>query len=249
MSPAPVPLPLPALSVRGLSVAYGREPVLWNVTWHSPPAGLVAIVGPNGAGKSTLLKAALGLVPRLAGEARFFGAPLAAVRRRVGYLPQRAALEWDFPATALDVAAMGRYPRAGWFRPLPRAEREAARAALAEVGMADLADWPIGELSGGQQQRVLLARTLAQEPDLFLMDEPFIGVDAATEEAILEVLQRLAAAGRCVIAVHHDLSTVPRAFDHALLLNREVVAEGPAATLISPENLARAYGGRLRAPG
>jgi manganese/zinc/iron transport system ATP- binding protein len=247
MSPAPVALPLPALSLRGLSVAYRTDAVLWNVTWNSPPAGLVAIVGPNGAGKSTLLKAALGLIPRLAGEVRFFGAPLAAVRRRVGYLPQRAAVEWDFPATALDVAAMGRYPRAGWFRPLPRAEREAALAALAEVGMQDVAHRPIGELSGGQQQRVLLARTLAQEPDLFLMDEPFAGVDAATEEAILGVLQRLAAAGRCVIAVHHDLSTVPRAFDHALLLNREVVAAGPAATLLSPENLARAYGRRMSA--
>ena len=247
MSPAPVALPLPALSLRGLSVAYRDDPVLWNVTWHSPPAGLVAIVGPNGAGKSTLLKAALGLIPRLAGEARFFGAPLSAVRRRVGYLPQRAAVEWDFPATALDVAATGRYPRAGWFRPLPRAEREAARAALAEVGMDAYADRPIGELSGGQQQRVLLARVLAQEPDLFLKDEPFAGVDAATEEAILDVLHRLAAVGRCVIAVHHDLATVPRAFDHALLLNREVVASGPAATLLTPENLARAYGGRLSA--
>jgi len=247
MSPVPVALPLPALSLRGLSVAYRTDAVLWNVTWNSPPAGLVAIVGPNGAGKSTLLKAALGLIPRLAGEVRFFGAPLAAVRRRVGYLPQRAAVEWDFPATALDVAAMGRYPRAGWFRPLPRAEREAALAALAEVGMQDVAHRPIGELSGGQQQRVLLARTLAQEPDLFLMDEPFAGVDAATEEAIVGVLQRLAAAGRCVIAVHHDLSTVPRAFDHALLLNREVIASGPAATLLSPENLARAYGRRMSA--
>jgi manganese/zinc/iron transport system ATP- binding protein len=248
VSPAPVPLPLPALALRGVSVAYRGQPVLWNVSWSSPATGLVAIVGPNGAGKSTLLKAALGLAPMLAGEARFFGAPLAAMRRRVGYLPQRAGLDWEFPASALDVAAMGRYPRAGWFRPLPRAEREAARAALAEVGMADLADRPIGELSGGQQQRVLLARTLAQEPDLFLMDEPFAGVDAATEEAILDVLHRLAASGRCVIAVHHDLQTVPRAFDHALLLNREVVAAGPADTLLSAENLARAYGGRLRAP-
>jgi manganese/zinc/iron transport system ATP- binding protein len=247
MNQAPVPLPLPALALRGVSVAYGHDPVLWNVTWNSPASGLVAVVGPNGAGKSTLLKAALGLVPRLAGEVRFFGAPLSAVRRRVGFLPQRAAVDWDFPATALDVAAMGRYPRAGWFRPLPRAEREAARAALSEVGLADVADRPIGELSGGQQQRVLLARTLAQEPDLFLMDEPFAGVDATTEDAILQVLQRLASSGRCVIAVHHDLSTVPRAFDHALLLNREVVASGPAATLLSPENLSRAYGGRLRA--
>jgi len=245
MSPAPHPLPVPALSVQHLSVAYHEQPVLWDVSWTSPPAGLVAIVGPNGAGKSTLLKAVLGLVPRLSGEIRAFGLPLAQVRRRIGYLPQRASVDWDFPATALQVAAMGRYPRVGWFRPLPRAEKERARAALAEVGMADFATRQIGQLSGGQQQRVFLARALALEADLYLMDEPFAGVDAATERAIVEVLQRLAREGRTVIAVHHDLATAPQYFEHVLLLNQRAIAAGPMAATFTPENLARTYGGRL----
>ena len=244
MSPL-LPLPIPALSVQHLTVAYHDQPVLWDVSWVSPPSGLVAIVGPNGAGKSTLLKSVLGLVPRLSGQVRVFGLPLAEARRRVGYLPQRASVDWDFPATALQVAAMGRYPRAGWFRPLPRAEKERARAALAEVGMADFASRQIGQLSGGQQQRVFLARALALEADLYLMDEPFAGVDAATERAIVEVLQRLAEAGRTVIAVHHDLATAPQYFEHVLLLNVRAIASGPMASSFTPENLARAYGGRL----
>jgi manganese/zinc/iron transport system ATP- binding protein len=244
MSP-PLTLPVPALSVRHLSVAYHDQPVLRDVSWASPASGLVAIVGPNGAGKSTLLKTALGLVPRLSGEVRAFGLPLAQARRRVGYLPQRASVDWDFPATALQVAAMGRYPRAGWFRPLPRAEKERARAALAEVGMEDFAGRQIGQLSGGQQQRVFLARALALEADLYLMDEPFAGVDAATEHAIVKVLQRLAGEGRTVIAVHHDLATAPQYFGHVLLLNGEAVAAGRMATTFTPEMLARTYGGRL----
>jgi manganese/zinc/iron transport system ATP- binding protein len=245
MRSPPGPPQVPALAVRHLSVAYHEQPVLWDVSWESPSSGLAAIVGPNGAGKSTLLKAVLGLVPRLSGEVRVFGRPIAEARRRVGYLPQHASVDWDFPATALQVAAMGRYPRVGWFRPLPRAERERARAALAEVGMADFADRQIGQLSGGQQQRVFLARALALEADLYLMDEPFAGVDAATERAIVEVLQRLAAEGRMVIAVHHDLATAPQYFGHVLLLNVRAIAAGPMATTFTPENLARTYGGRL----
>jgi manganese/zinc/iron transport system ATP- binding protein len=239
------PLPVPALTVQHLTVAYHQAPVLWDVSWTSPASGLVAIVGPNGAGKSTLLKAVLGLVPRLSGEVRVFGLTLDQARRRIGYLPQRASVDWDFPATALQVVAQGRYPRVGWLRPLPRAERERARAALAEVGMAEFADRQIGQLSGGQQQRVFLARALALEADLYLMDEPFAGVDAATERAIVEVLRRLAAEGRTVIAVHHDLATAPQYFEHVLLLNVRVIAAGPMATTFTAETLARTYGGRL----
>ncbi|MFC4167873.1 metal ABC transporter ATP-binding protein [Teichococcus aestuarii] len=235
----------PALEVRNLSVAYREAPVLRGVNWRAPASGLTAIVGPNGAGKSTLLKAALGLVPRLAGEVRFFGQELRQARRRIGYLPQRASVDWDFPATALQVAAMGRYPRVGWFLPLPRAERERARAALAEVGMADFAGRQIGQLSGGQQQRVFLARALALEADLYLMDEPFAGVDAATERAIIDVLHRLGREGRAVIAVHHDLATAPQYFQHVCLLNGGVVAAGPMETTFTAENLSRTYGGRL----
>lgn len=242
-APDPVPLPPePALAVRNLSVAYGGITVLRDVSWEVRPGTLAAIIGPNGAGKSTFLKAVLGLIPRLSGEVRLFGRPLAEARRRVAYLPQRAAVDWDFPLTALQVAAQGRYPHVGWFRPLPRHERERALAALAEVGLADLADRRIGALSGGQQQRVFLARALALEAELMLMDEPFAGVDAASEAAILAVLRRLARDGRTVIAVHHDLATAPGTFSEVLLLNGRVIAAGPMATTFTAEALAETYG-------
>ncbi|MCS6853856.1 MAG: metal ABC transporter ATP-binding protein [Elioraea sp.] len=242
-APDPVPLPPePALAVRNLTVAYGGMVALTDVSWQVAPGTLAAVIGPNGAGKSTLLKAVLGLIPRLSGEVLLFGRPFAEVRHRVAYLPQRAAVDWDFPLTALDVAAQGRYPQVGWFRPLPRRERERARAALAEVGLADHADRRIGALSGGQQQRVFLARALALEADLMLMDEPFAGVDAASEAAILAVLRRLAREGRTVVAVHHDLATARSIFSEVLLLNGRVIACGPMATTFTAEALARTYG-------
>ncbi len=231
--------------VENLSVHYGQRPALLDVTWSASP-GLTAIIGPNGAGKSTLLKAMLGLVPH-AGSVRFFDTTLDAARARVGYLPQRQSVDWDFPATALDVVCMARRPRSRWFGRLPRAEREAARVALAEVGLAALAGRPIGQLSGGQQQRVFLARALAQDAELLLMDEPLAAVDAATEREIIRVLQRLAAAGRSVIAVHHDLSNVPDIFAHALLLNGRVVAAGPVAQVFTPARIAETYGAGLAA--
>jgi manganese/zinc/iron transport system ATP- binding protein len=160
-------------------------------------------------------------------------------------LPQRASVDWDFPATALDVVCMSRYPRMHWWGRVPKAERDAARAALDQVGLADLADRQIGRLSGGQQQRVFLARALAQDADLYLMDEPFAAVDAATEQAIIAVLRRVVATGRSVIAVHHDLSTVPAYFDQVLLLNGRAVAAGPVKSAFTPDAIARAYGGRL----
>lgn len=233
------------LSIHGLTVAYNEKPVLWDVEFETPPAALVAIVGPNGAGKSTLIKAALGLVPAISGAAAFWGRPLAAVRQRVGYVPQRGSVDWDFPVSALDVVAMGRYGRIGWFRPVGRRDLDAARACLAEVGMADFADRQISQLSGGQQQRVFLARALAQEADLYLMDEPFAGVDAATETAIVEILKRLKSERKTVIIVHHDLSTVTDYFDHVLLLNARVVASGPVSEAFTVENLHATYGGRL----
>lgn len=234
----------PPLAVTHLTVAYGERPAVWDVTWAAPP-GLTAIVGPNGAGKSTLLKAALGLVQPLSGEIRFFGRPLDEMRDRVGYLPQRASVDWDFPATALDVVCMARYPRMRWWGPVPRRHREAARAALAQVGMADFADRQIGKLSGGQQQRVFLARALAQDADLVLMDEPFAAVDAATEAAIVAVLRDLAARGRHVVAVHHDLGTVPEYFSQVLLLNARVFAAGPVKDVFTPQNIGATYGARL----
>ncbi|RMH26980.1 MAG: metal ABC transporter ATP-binding protein [Planctomycetota bacterium] len=235
------------LSIHALTVAYHRKPVVWDVDYDAPVGSLVAIVGPNGAGKSTVIKACLGLVPRAAGRVEFWGQPYRRVRRRVGYVPQRESVDWDFPVSALDVVAMGRYGRIGWVRPVTRAHRVAALECLERVGMRQYANRQISMLSGGQQQRVFLARALAQEADLYFMDEPFAGVDAATERAIVEVLRDLKSQGCTVIVVHHDLQTVPEYFDEALLLNMRVVAHGPVAEVFTRENLVKTYGGRLTA--
>lgn len=228
------------LSIEGLSVAYREQPVLWNVSWSVRPGTMTAIVGPNGAGKTTLINAALGLVPRLAGEVRFWGRPFSAVRERVAYVPQREAVDWDFPVTARDVVRMGATRGGSWWLPdvLARAgskRRDAAlRAdeALARVGLAEFAGRPIGALSGGQQQRVFLARALAQDAALVILDEPFAGVDEATERVLTAELRRLVGEGRTVVAVHHDLETVARHFDEVLVLDREVRAVGPAAEVV-----------------
>jgi manganese/zinc/iron transport system ATP- binding protein len=233
------------LSVHAMTVAYHRKPVLWDVDYDAPPNRLVAIVGPNGAGKSTLIKACLDLLPRASGQVEFWGEAYRRVRTRVGYVPQRESVDWEFPVSALDVVCMGRYRRLGWCRPVTRAHREAARTCLDRVGLREVADRQISRLSGGQQQRVFLARALAQEADLYLMDEPFAGVDAATERAIVEVLREMKDSGRTVIAVHHDLQTVPEYFDEVILLNMRVVAAGPVAEVFTRENLQKTYGGRL----
>jgi len=233
------------LSLRGLSVTYGDKPALSVVDARFPHAALSAIIGPNGAGKSTLLKASLGIVQQLSGEIAFFGQPLAAARSRVAYVPQRASVDWDFPTTVLDVVQMGQYRRAGLWGRLSAGLRAQALECLDRVGMTDFATRQIGQLSGGQQQRVFLARALAQEAELYLLDEPFAGVDAATERAIVDVLRELRAAGKSVIAVHHDLSTVAEYFDHVFLVNVSRIAEGPVATAFTPANLHATYGGRL----
>jgi len=234
-----------AIDVHDLTVAYHRKPVLWDVDVQVPAGKLVAIVGPNGAGKSTLLKAMLGLVPLTSGRIDIFGRSLREARSLVGYVPQRETVDWDFPIDALGVVLMGRYGRLGLLQRVSRADRDAARAALESVGMADFASRQIGQLSGGQQQRVFLARALAQDASLYLMDEPFAGVDASTEEAILGVLRSMQRAGKTVVAVHHDLQTVQAYFDHVILLNMRLVASGPVATTFTQANLQRTYGGRL----
>jgi manganese/zinc/iron transport system ATP- binding protein len=233
------------LEVSDLTVAYRDVPVLRRVTLALPPGHLVAIVGPNGAGKSTLIKAVLGLVPALAGAVRLFGRPYAEVRRRVGYVPQRSSVDWDFPTHALDIVMMGLYGRLGWLRRPGRAERETALRCLEKVGIASFAERQISQLSGGQQQRVFLARALAQEADLYLMDEPFAGVDATTERAIVTLMRELRAQGRTVIVVHHDLETVADYFDWVVLLNQRLVAAGPMAETFTRENLRHTYGGRV----
>jgi len=235
------------LSVHALTVAYHRKPVLWDVDYDAPASSLVAIVGPNGAGKSTLIKACLGLVPSASGRVEFWGEAYRKQRSRVGYVPQRESVDWSFPVSALDVVCMGRYRKIGWLKPVTRAHREAALACMDRVGIAELAGRQIGALSGGQQQRVFLARALAQEADLYFMDEPFAGVDAATERAIVETLRTLREAGKTVLCVHHDLQTVQEYFDEVLLLNMRVVAAGKASEVFTQENLHKTYGGRLTA--
>lgn len=239
----------PALEVRRLTASYSSRPVLWDVEASFPAGALSAIVGPNGAGKSTLLKACLGLIPVDAGQTLILGHPAREALNRVAYVPQRDAVDWDFPITVREVVEMGRYREAGWIRRLGRGDRERVDASLGEVGMAAFADRQIGALSGGQRQRVFLARALAQDAPLLVMDEPFAGVDARTEAAILSLLRRLRAEGRSIVVVHHDLATVKSNFDWALLLNVRTVALGPVAESLSEANLRRAYGGSLPLPG
>lgn len=240
----PVPADSP-LTLRELTVAYGEKPAVFSVDATIPPQSMAAIIGPNGAGKSTLLKAALGIVPRLSGKVLVFGEPIARAMYRVAYVPQRASVDWDFPTRVIDVVLMGLYRELGLLRLVRQTHRERALACLERVGMADFAERQIGQLSGGQQQRVFLARALAQNAELYLLDEPFAGVDAATERAIIDVLKALRADKRTVVCVHHDLATVSDYFDHVLLINIRKIAEGPVATTFTGENLQKTYGGRL----
>ncbi len=233
------------LSIHDLTVAYHRKPVIWDIELNIPEGKLVGVVGPNGAGKSTLLKACLDLVPKTSGEVKVFGASYRERRSLVGYVPQRESVDWDFPVSALDVVAMGTYGRIGWFRRVGKKERRVAAEALERVGIAHLGDRQISQLSGGQQQRVFLARALAQDARLYVMDEPFAAVDAATEEAIVSLLKELSAEGKTCLVVHHDLATVMRYFDWLVLLNMRVVASGPTEEIFTRENLQKTYGGKL----
>ncbi|HEY8447260.1 MAG TPA: metal ABC transporter ATP-binding protein [Thermomicrobiales bacterium] len=235
----------PAIEVTDLTVAYRDRPALWDVDLTVPPGVLMAIVGPNGAGKTTLIKAILGLIKPVAGQVLIYGKPYREQRSLVGYVPQRGSVDWDFPTSVLDVTMMGRYGALGWIRRPGRAEREAALEALDKVGMRDFARRQISQLSGGQQQRVFLARALVQDAPIYLMDEPFQGVDATTERAIVALLRDLRAAGKTVVAVHHDLQTVEEYFDWVTLLNVRRVASGPVQQVFTDQNLRLTYGGRV----
>lgn len=234
-----------AVAVRDLTVAYRETPVLWDVDVTIPQGTLTAIIGPNGAGKSTFIKSVLGLVPVAAGSVEIFGSISPRQRKLVGYVPQRGSVDWSFPTNALDVVTMGTYGQLGWIKRPGRRERERAMHALEQVGMADFAGRQISQLSGGQQQRVFLARALVQDQQLYFMDEPFAGVDAATEKAIVGLLQQLREQGKTVVVVHHDLESAPEYFDWLILLNVRLIASGPFAQTFTPGNLAEAYGGKL----
>lgn len=233
------------MAIRGLTVSYGQKPAVFSVDITVEAGKMTAIIGPNGAGKSTLIKAALGILKPLAGTVTVLGKPVEAQRHRIAYVPQRASIDWDFPTRVIDVVLMGLYPRLGLLGRVRPFHRANANDCLARVGMQDFASRQIGQLSGGQQQRVFLARALAQDAALYLLDEPFAGVDAATEKAIINVLKQLRDAGKTVVVVHHDLSTVKEYFDNVFLINTRRIAEGSVETAFTQETLQDAYGGRL----
>ncbi len=227
----------PPLEIHDMTVAYHRKPVLWDIDLTVPEGQLIGVLGPNGAGKTTLIKAALGLVPLASGKVEIYGQPYHRQRHLVGYVPQRESVDWDFPVSVLDVVLMGTYGQLGWCRRPGKQQREIARRCLEQVGMLDLAGRQIRQLSGGQQQRIFLARALAQDARIYFMDEPFAGVDAATEQAIVRLLHTLRARGKTVLVVHHDLQTVREYFDQVILLNMRLVACGPTATTFTKQNL------------
>ena len=233
------------LVIQDLTVAYHRKPVIWDVDLEMPEGKLVSIVGPNGAGKSTLIKACLNLIPRTSGKISIYGSAYEKARKRVGYVPQRESVDWDFPVSALDVVAMGTYGKLGWFRRVNKRSKSLAMQALDRVGLAEYADRQISQLSGGQQQRTFLARALVQDADVYFMDEPFAAVDAATERAIVELLKEFQQRGKTCLVVHHDLATVSQYFDWTVLLNMRVVAAGPTSEVFNQENLHKTYGGKL----
>jgi manganese/zinc/iron transport system ATP- binding protein len=231
-----------ALKVEQLTVNYDKTPVLWDIHCSIPEGKLVGIIGPNGAGKSTLLKTLLGMTSPLSGHMEFFGQPYKKVRQRIAYVPQRSSVDWDFPITAFEVVLMGRYGKLGFFKRHSAADRQAAEAALEMVGMLPFADRQISQLSGGQQQRLFIARALLQDADLYLMDEPFAGVDMATEKAIIALLDRLKARGKTLLVVHHDLSTVDTYFDWVIMLNTCLIASGPVSEVFHADTILRTYG-------
>lgn len=234
-----------ALEIHDLTVAFDRKPVLWNIDLTIPQGKLVGIVGPNGAGKSTLIKAVMGILPLSSGYVKIFDQPLDEVREKVSYVPQRESVDWDFPASVLDVVLMGRYARLGLFKRPRKADKDVAMDCLKKVGMEGFINRQISQLSGGQQQRTFLARALAQQADLYFMDEPFAGVDAATEKAIVTLLREMTSQNKTVIVVHHDLQSVSQYFDWVVMLNTRLVASGPTETTFTSQNLESTYGGKL----
>ena len=225
-------------------MAYHEKPVLWDIDMAVPKGILLAVVGPNGSGKTTLIKTILGLIKPSAGTVEIFGLPYSKQQHLIGYVPQRGSVDWDFPTNALDVVMMGLYGKLGWLKRPGKEEKEKAMEALAKVGMSNFADRQISQLSGGQQQRVFLARALVQDAMIYFMDEPFVGVDATTEKAIISLLQDLRKRGKTVIVVHHDLETLKAYYDWAMLLNVRRVALGPVSKVVTPKNLEQTYGGR-----
>lgn len=234
-----------SIDVHNITVSYSGAPVLWDVDFELPQGILAGIIGPNGSGKTTLLKTIMGIVKPVSGNVRVFQSDIDKVRNRIAYVPQRETVDWQFPISVMEVVLMGRYAGKALFKRTTKADKEIAREALESVGMLSFKDRQISELSGGQQQRVFIARALAQKADLYFMDEPFAGVDMATEKTILEVLLNLKEQGKTVLLVHHDLRTVREYFDYTILLNTRLVASGKTSDVLTEEKLNEAYGARL----
>lgn len=235
----------PVVEIHDLTVSYDKKPVLWGIDLDIPEGSLVGIIGPNGAGKSTLIKAMMGLLQTSSGYVKIFDQALEKVRKRVSYVPQRESVDWDFPASVMDVVLMGTYANLGLLRRVGKKEKKIALECLEKVKMQDYADRQISQLSGGQQQRVFLARALAQKADLYFMDEPFVGVDATTEAAIIDLLREMRAEGKTVVVVHHDLQSAQKYFDNVILLNMRLIASGKTEDVFTEELLQKTYGGRL----
>lgn len=235
----------PILEIHDLTVSYDQNPVLWNVDFSLPGGKLIGVLGPNGAGKSTLIKSIMGLISPTSGYVKIFDKPLQDVRSRISYVPQRESVDWNFPASVMDVVLMGTYGRLGLFRRPGKMEKEIALQSLEQVGMTPYLNRQISELSGGQQQRVFIARALAQQADLYLMDEPFAGVDMATETAIFELLKQMTKAGKTVLVVHHDIHSAMKFFDWVIMLNLHLVGSGPKDEVMTEELLRKTYGGKL----
>ena len=245
MSNLSEPAPPPAISIRGLSVSYDLKRVLTNIYLDLAPGHLYGIIGPNGAGKSTLFKSILDLIDVNSGKVLIHGAPIEQMRRRVTYVPQRDDIDWTFPATVMDVVLIGRYPYRGILQRFTKTDHQIAADALDQLGIAHLRERQIGQLSGGQQQRVFLARALCQQADIVLLDEPFVGVDITTEQRIIQILKQLAAEGKTLLVVHHDLDSVREYFDRVIMLNQRLVAEGDTDTTFTEENLRATYTSQL----
>jgi manganese/zinc/iron transport system ATP- binding protein len=235
----------PILEIHDLTVSYDKKPVLWGVDLSIPQGVLCGIIGPNGAGKSTLIKSIMGLLPLNSGYVKLFDKELSEIRKKISYVPQRESVDWDFPASVLDIVLMGRYSQLGLFKRPRKADKEAAMSALEMVGMEKYAKRQIAQLSGGQQQRVFLARALTQNADMYFLDEPFAGVDASTEKAIIQILKKLSQDGKTIVVVHHDLQSVETYFDWVILLNLRLVASGPTEKVFTSQLLEETYGGKL----
>lgn len=229
------------IHVEDLSIAYNEKPVLWDADVDIAENSKTAIVGPNGAGKSTLIKGILNLVKPITGEVQIMGKPYDKVYKEIAYIPQKESVNWLFPTSVFDVVLMGRYGRLGWLKRPGRHDREIARDAVDRMGLSEFSHRQISELSGGQKQRVFLARAIAEDAKIYFMDEPLQGVDIKTEEAIMKIVDEFISQGKTVIAVHHDLATVPKYFDHVVLLNKRVIAAGKVSEVFTDKNIERTY--------